>query len=307
MVRAARTFASLALLALLACSVAASGCRCGKGETKIGEKRAFACAEVPSKDAKSEVDLGDGKRLVRDGVRVELRGVAPDAPVAVLSFDGGASELALSPDLAAVFVVGLGALPREPLARALGALAKKVPLVVVVAGPEDEIDQVRAALADGGPRVVDGGVLRIFALAGLELVTLPGSDDPSTLPDHGRGCVLRRDDAQALAAKLGISPPQRPRLVLSWAAPSRGKDRPVAADALSNVTGWIIAGPLDRDVPAELVVAAGASSVLVPTPRASIPRTTSTPSLVPPGWLVVRADPAQGGPGVSIRRMASGS
>lgn len=295
------------VLALALAAALFPGCRC-RGDTKVGDKRAFACAEVPSRDAHEETDLGDGKRLVRDGVRAVLRGVPEDAPVLVTSFEGasegaaggpgGVVELAIPKDVAAVFVVGLGRLPREPLARSFEALAKKAPLVVVVPGPEDEVDLVRAAIADSGKRVVDGGVVRALAAANLEVVVVPGSDDPSAIAEHGHGCVVRAEDVKALAAKLGARAQGRPRVALVYAAPSRDPQNPRANDALSEVSAWLVGGPLDRDGAAELTLPAGSPAPLLPVPRATSPRTTSTPGLVPPGWLLLRAE----GGAVQIKR-----
>lgn len=253
----------------------------------MGEKRAYACGEVPSRDSKSEIDLGDGKKLARDGVRAELRGVAVEAPLLLTSLDGGRGGPSVPPGTAAVFVVGLGGLGREPLAEVLRATSKSAPLVVAIAGPEDEVDLVREAIADAGNRVVDGGVVRSFALAGLEAVTLPGSDDPAALGEHGRGCVLRDLDVKALAAKIGAA--SKPRIVIAWAPPSRDKTRPLAADAIGPASAFFIGGPLDVDAAPDLDLPAGAPTPLIPVPRAIAPRTTSTPGLVPPGALRVRA------------------
>lgn len=280
---------------LLSIVVSLAGCRC-RGETKVGEKRAFACAEVPSKDAHQELELGDGKKLVRDGVRARVQGVADDAAVAVTSFEGGAADLAIPSGTAAVFVVGLGGLSREKLAAALTATSKRVPLVVAVMGPEDEVDVARNAIADAGSRVVDGGVVRAFALAGLELVTIPGSDDPASLADHGRGCVVRPEDTRALAQKLGAA--TRPRVALVYAAPSRDPSRPLANDALTGVSTWLVGGPIDSDAPPELAIAKGAYAPSIAVPRAAKPRTSSTPGVTPPGMLLLRAD----GTTVQLRR-----
>jgi len=295
------------LLILALAAALSSGCRC-KGDTKVGDKRAFACAEVPSRDTHEETDLGDGKRLVRDGVRAIVRGVPDDAPTVVTSFEGatGATdseggsagvlparrpiELPVPNGVAAVVVVGLGRLAREPLAAALSALAKKAPLVVAVAGPEDEVDFVRAAIADAGKRVVDGGVVRALAISNLELVVVPGSDDPSSIAEHGRGCVVRVEDVRALASKLGPPVQGKPRVALVHAAPSRDPQKPMANDALNDVTAWLVGGPLDRDGAVELAIPPGVSAPLLPVPRTTAPRTTSTPSLVPPGFLLLRGD-----------------
>jgi len=274
-------------LAVLAAALAFAGCRC-KGETKVGEKRAFACAEVPSKDEKKELDLGDGKRLIRDGVRASVRGLADDAPVAITSFDGGAAELAVPAGTGALFVVGLGGLPRDVLARSLTAMSKRVSLVVAVMGPEDEVDVARSAIADAGPRVVDGSSVRAFALAGLELVTVPGSDDPASLAEHGRGCVVRVEDVKALAQKLGAR--GRPRVALVYAAPSRNSARPLANDALASVSAWLVGGPLDDDAPEELAIPEGGRAPLIAIPRATLPRTSSNPGVTPPGMIMLRAE-----------------
>ncbi len=276
------------VLVALAFSVSVfAGCRC-KGETKVGEKRAFACAEVPSRDSHQEVDLGDGKRLIRDGVRASVRGVADDAAVAITSFDGGAGDLAVPSGTSAVFVVGLGGLPRDALAAALTALSKRAPLVVAVMGPEDEVDLARGAIGDAGARVVDGGAIRAFALAGLEIVTVPGSDDPASLADHGRGCVIRPEDTRALMQKLGAH--AKPRVALVYSAPSRDPARPLATDAITEVSAWLVGGPLDSDAPADLAIAQGARAPLIPVPRAQRPRTSSTPGLTPAGFILLRAD-----------------
>lgn len=289
------------LLIALALSAAVSGCRC-KGETKIGDKRAFACAEVPSKDAHDEIDLGDGRRLVRDGVRAVLRGVPEDQPVLITSFDGGAAEVPVPSGVAAAFVVGLGRLPREPLAKALGAIAAKTPVVVALAGPEDEVDLVRGAIGDAGKRVVDGGVVRALSIANVEVVSVPGSDDPSSIAEHGRGCVVRAEDVRALASKLGPPSKERPRVAVVYAAPSRDPARPLASDALTDVGAWLVGGPLDRDGAVELALPAGAPAPLLPVPRAAAPRTTSTPGLIPRGFLLLRAD----GGVIQIRRESAG-
>jgi hypothetical protein len=271
---------------ILALVLASGACR-RKGDTKVGEKRAYACGEVPSRDSKSEIDLGEGKKLVRDCVRAELRGVPAEAPLLVTSLDGGKGAPQIPAGVSAVFVVGLGGLHREPLAEILRAASKSAPLVVAVAGPEDEIDLVREAIADAGSRVVDGGVIRAFSLAGLEAVTLPGSDDPAALGEHGRGCVLRESDVKALAAKIGAA--TKPRVVVAWAPPSRDKSRPLAADSIGAASAFFIGGPLDVDAAPDLDLPAGAPVPLLPIPRATAPRTTSTPGLVPPGALRVRA------------------
>ncbi|MGZ3419818.1 MAG: hypothetical protein ACXWUG_31475 [Polyangiales bacterium] len=271
---------------ILGLVLAFGGCR-RKGDTKVGEKRAYACGEVPSRDSKSEIDLGEGKKLVREGVRAELRGVSADAPMIVTSLDGGRGGPAIPPGISAVFVVGLGGLQREPLAEVLRAISKSAPLVVAIAGPEDEVDLVREAIADAGTRVIDGGVVRAFAVAGLEAVTLPGSDDPAALGEHGRGCVLRESDVKALAAKIGAA--AKPRIVIAWAPPSRDKTRPLAADAIGAASAFFIGGPLDVDAAPDLDLPAGSPAPLIPVPRASAPRTTSTPGLVPPGSLRIRA------------------
>ncbi|MBI2391476.1 MAG: hypothetical protein HYV09_17940 [Deltaproteobacteria bacterium] len=287
---------------LIALALAAvSGCRC-KGETKIGDKRAFACAEVPSKDVHDEIDLGDGKRLVRDGVRAVLRGVPEDQPALITSFEGGAADVPVPVGVAAVFVVGLGRLPREPLGKALGAIAAKAPLVVALAGPEDEVDLVRGAIADAGKRVVDGGVVRALSIANLEIVSVPGSDDPSSIAEHGRGCVVRPEDVRALAGKLGPASKDRPRIAVVYAAPSRDPARPLANDPLTDVGAWLVGGPLDRDGAVELALPPGAPPPLLPVPRAAAPRTTSTPGVIPAGYLLLRGD----GGVVQLRREVAG-
>lgn len=279
------------VLTLALAAALSSGCRC-RGDTKIGDKRAFACAEVPSRDGHEEIDLGDGKRLVRDGVRAVIRGVPDDAPAVITSFEGasGPVDVPVPNGTAAVFVVGLGRLAREPLTAALSAVAKKAPVVVAVAGPEDEVDLVRAAIVDAGKRVVDGGVFRAFAIANLELVVVPGSDDPSAIAEHGRGCVVRLDDVRALSQKLGARAQGKPRVAVVYAAPARDPQNPRANDGLGEVSAWLVGGPLDRDGAVELSIPPGAPAPLLPVPRATAPRTTSTPGLVPPGYLLLRAD-----------------
>ncbi len=285
--RRGREIASLARATIaVALLTAANGCRC-RGE-KVGDKRALACAEVASKSEHKELDLGEGRRLVRDGVRATISGASAEAPVAVTSFEGGAADLTL-PAVSAVFVVGLGGLPRDALAAALTALGKRAPVVAVM-GPGDDVDGARAAISDAGARVIDGSVARAFTLAGVELVTLPGSDDAASLADHGRGCVLRADDVRALAQLLG--PKSKPRVSLSYASPSRDPARPVATDALTDVTALLVSGPLDRDSPGELAIAPGAPVPLIPVPRARAPRTTSSPGVIAPGYLLVRAEGA---------------
>ncbi len=280
-------------LSLLVLGAALSGCRC-RGDTNVGDKRAYACAEVPGRDAHVEIDLGDGKRLVRDGVRAALRGVPEDAPALVTSFEGAAAtgsiDLAVPDGVAVVFVVGLGALPREVLSKALAALAKRVPLVVAAPGPADEVDVVRSAIADAGKRVVDGGEVRALAVAGLEVVVVPGSDDPSAIAEHGAGCVVRVEDVLALAQRLGPRVGGKARVALVYAAPSRDPAAPRANDALAEVSAWLVAGPLDRDGAVELALPPGAPPPMLPLPRATAPRTTSTPGLVPPGFVLLKGD-----------------
>lgn len=260
--------------------IATNGCRC-RGE-KVGDKRAVACAEVPSKDSHVETDLGSSKRLIRDGVRATIRGVAEETPIAVTSFEGGAADVAAT--ASAIFVIGLGALARNDLASALTTLAKRAPVIAVM-GPADDVDVARAAIADAN--VIDGSVVRAFAIAGLEVVTIPGSDDPASLPEHGRGCLVRAADVKALAGKLSKG---RPRVALVYAAPSRDPARPVATDGLPDVAAWIVGGPLDRDPLGELTLPPGARAPMIPSPRALAARTTSSPGVVAPGYVLVRAD-----------------
>lgn len=274
----------------LAALLSVSGCRC-RGE-KVGDKRAVACAEVPTRDAHDELDLGAGKRLIRDGVRASITGVADETPIAVTSFEGGATDVDFGA-VSAIFVVGLGGLGRSTLATALTALTKRAPMVVAVMGPGDEVDLSRAAIGDA--HVVDGSAIRAFAIAGIELVTIPGSDDPASLPENGRGCVVRADDIRALAQKLGAR--SRPRVAVAYAAPSRDPARPTASDGLGDVSAWLIAGPLDRDAPSEQLITSGPPP-LIPIPRVSAVRTTSTPSVVAPGYVLVRAE----GTAIQIKR-----
>ena len=63
--------------------------------------------------------------------------------------------------------------------------------------------------------------------------------------------------------------------------------RPVTEDA--EVSAWLVGGPLDRDGAVELALAPGAAPPLLPIPRAVAPRTTSTPGLVPPGFVLLEA------------------
>lgn len=268
----------------LAALLTISGCRC-RGE-KVGDKRAVACAEVPSRDTHAELDLGDGKRLIRDGVRASLQGVANETPIAITSFEGGAADVDPGA-VSTIFVVGLGSLERKALAAALTTLTKRAALVVAVLGPADEVDVSRGAIADAGAHVVDGSTLRAFSMAGVEVVTVPGSDDAASLPENGRGCVVRADDVKALTQKLG--PRSRPRLALAYAAPSRDSTKPSAADALTDVQAWLIAGPLDRDAPSEQLIPPGPPP-LIAIPRLFAARTTSTPSVVAPGYILVRAE-----------------
>lgn len=264
----------------------ANGCRC-RGE-KVGDKRALACAEVPSKSEHKELDLGEGRRLLRDGARATLTGTSAETPAAITSFEGGAADLTV-PEVSAVFVVGLGGLSRAALAPALTALSKRAPVVAVM-GPGDDVDGARAAMSDAGARVIDGSITRAFALAGVEIVTIPGSDDPASLAEHGRGCVVRADDVRALAQVLG--PKSKPRVSLVYAAPSRDPARPVATDALSDVTAVLVGGPLDRDAPSELAIAPREPVPMIAVPGAASARTTSSPGVIAPGYLLVRAEGA---------------
>jgi len=263
----------------VAATVACLGACRRKGNATVGDKRAFTCAEVERKDSHEEIDLGSGKKLVRDGVRAELRGAAADAPVLVTSIDGGVSRL--DPQNAAlVVVVGLGALDRPTLSSALGALAKNGALVVAVAGPQDDVEIVRGAIVDAGAHVVDGGVVRAIVHAGIELVTLPGSDDPHSLAEHGRGCVLRADDLAALVGKLGRVGAGRARIVASYSAQK--------LDAIPDVSAWLVAGPYDFDAPEDVRLAAGMPPVRIAIPRMRVARTTSIPATIPAGGALVR-------------------
>ncbi len=263
---------------------ACSGCR-RKGNATIGDKRAFTCAEVPEKDAHQEVDLGGGRKLVRDGVRAELRGVSPEAPVLVTSLDGGSADLDPR-DAALVMVVGLGGLDLATLSRSLRSLSRGGALVVALAGPRDDVEVVRNALSEVGPSASDGGVVRAVMLpSGLEVIALPGSDDPASLAEHGRGCVLRADDLRALAQKLGRAAPGRVRVAVSYSMPR--------ADTLPDVSVWMVGGPYDGDAPDEVTLRAlpaGSSgpSVRLPVPRLLAARTTSAPAVVPPGAAILR-------------------
>lgn len=286
--RRARGAAALALVASLA---AAPSCRC-RGKTSVGGKQGYACAEIPAKDVHEETDLGDGRRLVRDGVRAELKGLADGAFAAVTSFETGVAPVSFASAPAVVFVAGLGGLDRGSLAAGFSNLAQRVGLVVVVAGPGDDLDAVRAAIADAGKRVVDGATVRALRVGGVELVTLPGGDDPPAIPEHGRGCVLRLEDARALGLKLGA--PAIPRVLVTWTAPGRDPSRPSPADLVPGVSAWLVAGPADDEWSAPLEIPVGASASIappiVPTPRARTPRTTSAPARIGPGAVTVRVE-----------------
>jgi hypothetical protein len=293
------------LVALALAIAAAPSCRC-RGKASVGDKQGYSCAEVPAKDAHEELDLGGGQKLVRDGVRADLRGVSADAFAAVTSFETGVAPIALpTPPPSIVFVVGLGGaagLDRGSLAAGLSMLAQQAALVVAVAGPADDLDVVRAAIADAGKRVVDGAIFRAFRVGGVELVTLPGGDDPPAIPEHGRGCVLRLEDARALAQKLGAA--SAPRVAIAWSAPGRDAAHPSPADALPGVSAWIVAGPADDAWASPLEVgpvsaAATASSSappptspppIVAAPRARTARTTSAPARIAPGATLVRVE-----------------
>lgn len=281
-----------ALVALGALSAAA----CKKpGNTEVAGKRAYACAEVLDDDPHEEADLGAGRALIRSGAHAEVRGL-PEAPIVVVtSFDQGAAPLSLSregealPPIDVAFVVGADALERGPLTVALQSMLHAGELVVVVAGPEDDLDAVRGAVADAGKQVVDGSAVRDFVVGGAELLTLPGSDDPSTLPAHGRGCLLRAEDVAALVHKVGPAQPPRPRIAIVWEAPSRSIAHPAAADAIVDASAWLVAGPLDVDAPASVKLVAGVAAPLLPIPRARVARTTSTPGVIAAGAILVRA------------------
>jgi hypothetical protein len=256
---------------------------------------------------------------VRDGVRAELRGLPADAPTLVTSLEGGRADLPPLPlgEIAAVVVVvGLGALDRSELTSAFRGFLQRGAVMMAVAGPQDDVEAVRGALGDVGKRALDGSLVRALVVGGVEVVALPGSDDASSLADHGRGCVLRAGDARALSARLGGARVGRPRVVASWSAPGRDPSAPVAADFVGEASAWLIGGPLDHDAPAETIIvlptadavssAAGASSTtadvggvngngtrgtpppLLPIPRANVARTTTTPGVIPRGAVVIR-------------------
>ncbi len=293
----ARAAAAVALAASLA---AAPSCRC-RGKASVGDKQGYSCAEVPAKDAHEETDLGGGLKLVRDGVRADVRGLPADAFAAVTSFETGIAPLAVpapgAPTPAIVFVVGLGGvagLDRPALAGGLAAMAQRTSLVVAVAGPGDDLDVVRAAIADAGKRVVDGAIYRAFRVGGAEIVTLPGADDPPAIPEHGRGCVLRLEDARALAQKLGVA--SAPRVVVAWSAPARDAAHPSPADALPGVAAWLVAGPADDAWASPLEIGSAAPSAsaslapIVAAPRARTARTTSAPARIAPGALSIHVE-----------------
>jgi hypothetical protein len=295
---------------------AALGLAC-RGSEKVGDKRGYACAEVSTKDDRAEIELG-GAKLVRVGPRGELA-VGPGAAIAVASLEGGPpldlDRVKPPPEVAIAFLVGLGGLPRAALVEILRALSQAAP-IVVVPGPRDEPEVVRAA-AKEFPRVIDGTVLRALVATtgegatGIEIVTMPGADDPASLSDHGRGCVLREIDARTLAGRLGPPARGRPRIVVSYGSPARtsstagpptgteqGKTALDAfhlpppdpsADDHRGIAGWIVAGPVDTDAVDALVLADGASAPRIPMPRLGTPRTTSAPAVVPPGWLLLDA------------------
>lgn len=297
------------LVALALAIAAAPSCRC-RGKASVGDKQGYSCAEVPAKDAHEEIDLGGGQKLVRDGVRADVRGLPADAFAAVTSFETGIAPIGFpTPAPSVVFVVGLGGvagIDRGSLAAGLSMLAQRAALVVAVAGPADDLDAVRAAIADAGKRVVDGAVFRAFRIGGVELVTLPGGDDPPAIPEHGRGCVLRLEDVRALAQKLGAA--SSPRVAIAWSAPGRDAAHPSPADALPGVTAWLVAGPADDAWASPLEIGSSSSSASAPAPaassasspastsaapivavpRARTPRTTSAPARIAPGATTIR-------------------
>ena len=279
---------------------------CGrKGQTSLGDKRAYTCGEVPSKDVHEETDLGSGRRLVRDGVRAEVRGVGNDTAVAVTSLDGGPAALEGNDALGAIMVIGLGALDRPTTASALAELSRRAPVVVAIAGPQDDVDVVRAAIGDAGARVVDGGVVRALIVSGMELVALPGSDDASSLADHGRGCVLRDADVRALFAKLGRATAGRPRVVVTYVAPMREPKTPSQPDAMVDVVAFLVGGPFDGDAAQELSVAPGAPSPVIGVPRLRAARTTSAPARISPGGLLLRVVAGASGPTLTVGRSST--
>jgi hypothetical protein len=301
--------------------IGTAGCRC-RGTTKVGDRRAFTCAELPSeKDARETRDLGGGLSASREGFRVAIRGAPEAAILAFTSLEGeGELEEAANPSPVAPsasastnapssvsssaapkasaggassgsevaptirWVVGLGRRSSGELGRALSRLAKDVGALVVVAGPSDDWESARATIATLGPRVLDGSLARVVTVGGVEVVAFPGSDDPSSLAKDDRGCVLRVDDVKALAARLGPADPARPRVVVAWSRPSRGSGATVAAlDAWPPPRMWLVAGPLDDDLPEIARWAPDASPPLLPVPRAFAPRTGSRGSFVAPG------------------------
>lgn len=292
-----------AVLALALAVAATPSCRC-RGKTSVGDKQGYACAELPAKDAHEEVDLGGGRKLVRDGVRAELRGLGADATAVVTSFETGVAPVALPQGDVVALVAGLGGLDRGSIAAGLSSLAQRAVVVIAVAGPGDDLDAVRAAIGDGGKRVIDGAIVRALRVGGAELVTLPGGDDPPALPEHGRGCVLRAEDARALGQKLG--PATVPRVVVAWGAPGRDAARPTPADLIPGVTAWLVAGPADDawGTPLELGAAPAGSSAATPAasiapptsapivavPRARTPRSTSAPARIAPGAVTLRVE-----------------
>jgi hypothetical protein len=295
-----------ALLALALAIAAAPSCHC-RGKASVGDKQGYSCAEVPAKDAHEETDLGGGLKLVRDGVRGEVRGLPADAFAAVTSFETGVAPIGFgTPGPSIVFVVGLGGvagLDRGSLAAGLSMLAQRAALVVAVAGPADDLDVVRAAIADAGKHVVDGAIVRALRVGGVELVSLPGGDDPPAIPDHGRGCVLRLEDARALALKLGAA--SVPRVAIAWSAPSRDAARPSPADAIPGVSAWLVAGPADDAWASPLEIgpaplASASAGVVAPpaptlapivaAPRARTARTTSAPARIAPGATSIRVE-----------------
>jgi hypothetical protein len=238
-------------------------------------------------------------------VRAEVRGVGNETAVLVTSLDGGAAALEGSDEYGAIAVIGLGALDRGAMAGALGDLSRRAPVVVAIAGPQDDVDVVRAAIGDAGARVVDGGAVRALLVSGMEVVALPGSDDPSSLADHGRGCALRDSDVRALVAKLGRATAGRPRVVVTYVAPTREPKSPAPPDAMVDVTAWLVGGPFDGDVSPELTVSPGAPSPVIGVPRLRAGRTTSAPARIPPGGIVLRVVAAAAGPTLTVGRSST--
>lgn len=263
--------------------------------TSVGDRRALVCAEIAPARSVDEVKLANGKLLRRVGPAGELVGEGDAAAVAITSLDGSVgvarwTGAAIEPPPSLLVVAGLGARTRAQLDAAIAGIRAIAPAIVLVAGPEDDVDEVREAITDAGRGVVDGGLWRSLRVGAIELVFVPGSDDPSELPDHGRGCASKSDDGAALQAALG---PGRGghRIVVAHAAP-HAATAPGLVDGLASVEAWIASGPIDADFPDPISIVAGSTepALRLPAPRLDRARTTSTPGVVAAGFVLARVE-----------------